>query len=471
MHNKFIIALVLPLSLLFASCDDETGTIGISTMPSTDQSTTTQAVFDVLSRSIEADSLAAFGTDSYLGRVTDPETNSTTTCNFVAQFATLEDDALPPLSAINKDEEGQPVADSIVLNLYIKSYYGDSVNSMKIGVYELDSANVLPEGQRLYTNFNPEDYVSTSPTAVSCETTFAVADFNLSDTLRLATSTSRNIRIVLPAAYGSRLLRLYYEHPEYFRNSYTLIRHALPGFYFKVLGGNGTMVSIDLTTLTIFFRYTASDNNIYTGIKRVASTGEVIQCTQFDNRNLQPLLEAEGYTFVKSPVALFTELTLPVSDIMQGHERDSLNSAMLVLPRHNSTGVTDASSSKSGSTAYTLPAPQKLLMVPKSELHSFFADRKVPDNKTSFVAEFSSANNSYTYTNIAPLITRLYKERRTGDDPDWQKVVLVPVSTDVNSSGSIINTTVDRSLSSVRLVGGSTTPSLNLRAVYSSFRN
>ena len=450
--------LLLLLSLfLFTSCDDETGSLGINTMPSSDQARTSQAVYDVVSRSIAADSLAAYTADSYLGRVTDPETNATTTCNYIAQFAILEDDDLPSIDAIYK-EDGQAVADSVVLNLYIKSYYGDSVNSMKLGVYELDSANVIPEGEKLYTNIDPEDYVSTSPLALRKETSFAVTDFDVDDTIRFASSYNKNIRIHLPADYGTRILRLYYEHPEYFRNNYSFIHHVMPGFYFKILGGNGTMVDIDITTLTIYFRYDANGQT-YTGLKRVAATSEVIQCNYFENRNLQPLLDAQDYTFIKSPVAIFTELELPVEAIYQSHRNDSINSARLVLPRYNNEQANTA--------AYALPAPKKLLMVCKSQLHQFFEKRQVPDTHTSYLADFSDTDNSYTFNNIANLISYLRNKRDSGD-PDWNKVVLLPVTTTANSSGSIVDVSNDLSMSSVKLVGGANNQ-LQLTVIYSSF--
>ena len=456
LYKLFIsILIVLITSIALTSCDDETGSLGINTMPSTDQSRTSQAVYSVLTRSVAADSLAAFTSDCYLGRVTDPETNSTTTANFIAQFATLENDDLPPLYTMHK-EDGLVVADSVVLNLYIKSYYGDSVNSMKLGVYELDSANVLPEGENLYTNVNPEDYVSTKVDAIRKETSFAVADFDIDDTIRYASNYSKNIRIVLPADYGSKILRLYYEHPEYFKNSYSLIHHVMPGFYFKILGGNGTMVNIDISTLTIFFRYTSNDTTAV-GIKRVAATSEVIQCNYFENRNLQPLLEAEEYTFVKSPVAIFTEIELPVDSIYLNHTNDSINSAKLVMQRYNNEE----------NSGYALPMPSKLLMVRKTELHKFFEQRQVPDNKTSFISDFSTTYNSYTFSNIANLISYLHKNR-DADDPDWNKVILLPVTTNSNSFGSVIAVNNDLSLASVKLVGGPSNP-ISISVVYSSF--
>ena len=81
--NKIILffSIVLSACVALTSCDDETGSLGIGTMPSSDHGRTSQSIYNVVSRSIAADSLASYTTDSYLGRVTDPETNATTTCN------------------------------------------------------------------------------------------------------------------------------------------------------------------------------------------------------------------------------------------------------------------------------------------------------------------------------------------------------------------------------------------------------
>lgn len=476
-HTLLACAMMGALLTLLNACDDTTGNIGISVMPSTDQTTTSQAVFPVRSSTVTTDSMVAYTSTCHLGRVTDPETGATTTADFMAQFATLEDDNLPAISAMHK-ENGEVVADSVLLNLYIQSYYGDSINSMKMGVYELDSANILPEGQNFYTDVDPTPYLNPRPNAIRKETTFAVTDLSVEDTLRFKTSYSKNIRVKLPTEYGTRILRKYYSNPEYFHNSYSFIRNVCPGFYFKTLSGNGTMVDIDITTLSVYFRFTVKDTT-YVGIKRVAATGEVIQCNSFQNKDLAPLLNATDYTFVKAPVALATEITVPVDTIFQNHQADSINSARIVFTRYNN-GVANA---------YSLPSPKQLLMLPKGKMYSYFENREIPDGTTSYTTTFSSSNNSYTFSNIAPLITylRAYRNREAGvtdsdtelqrqakyrtweaANPDWNKMVLIPVTTALNAQNQIIDVYPDMSLSSVKLVGSASNP-VTITVVYSSF--
>ncbi len=58
--------------------------------------------------------------------------------------------------------------------------------------------------------------------------------------------------------------------------------------------------------------------------------------------------------------------------------------------------------------------PQYVLMVRKKDMFSFFEENKIIDNKTSFLSSYSSSNNTYTFTNIAPLITYCIEERKKG---------------------------------------------------------
>ena len=479
--KKSSIALIGLLSLAFilVSCDDNTDTFGFEVMPEDDEAVVSQAVYDVYSKSIKVDSLIANSSDCYLGKVTDPETNSTTICNFLAQFYSLEDYQLPAYDQMYK-ENGEVIADSVELRLYIQSYYGDSLNSIKIGVYELDSAHVMEENQSYYTNIDAESYVNHAPDAMSQEATFAVADLSLSDSVRYSSSYVKNICIKLPKTFGSKILNKYYTHPEYFKNSYTFIHHVVPGFYFKVLSGNGTMVNIDVTTLSVFFRYQNNDTT-YVGIQRVAATEEVIQNNYIENCNIDRLLNETGHTFLKTPAGIFTEVTLPIDDIYQQHQNDSVNSAKIVFKRQNNNQL----------SRFNLPTPSTLLMVRKGELNSFFEQHQTPNGTTSFSTNFDTSYNSYTFSNIANLVSFLYRLRNIGagiknsdsdaqkkqklsaweaENPDWNKVVLVPVTTETNALNAISSMHNDFSLSSTRLIGGDENP-ISISIIYSHFKD
>ena len=447
-------------------------------MPGTDEPEVSQSLFDVTTRSVSIGAIVANTSECFLGRVTDPETFSTTTCHFLAQFYTLENYKLPDISQMRK-KDGKVVADSVELRLYIKSFYGDSLNSMKIGVYELDANNVMNENTTYYTDIDPEQYVSKQADAIRKQVTFAVSDLSVDDTLRFSSKYNKNILVTLPADFGSRILQKYYEHPEYFKSSYSFTRHVLPGFFFKTLAGNGTLVNIDVSTLSIYFTY-SQDDTTYVGIQRVAATEEVLQNNQVDNRNMEKLVNSPDYTMLKTPAGIVTEVTLPIDAIYTGHETDSVNSAKIVFMRQNNNEK----------STYSLNIPRNILMVRTGEMNDFFANHKLPDSKTSYSTSYSSEYNSYTFSNLANLVSVMKNERDSGagvkatdpetlrtqkrkawekEHPDWNKVYLVPISTVTSNLGAITNVHNQFDLTSTKLVGGANNP-LKISIVYSHFK-
>ena len=93
----FIVAFA---SIMFASCDDTTGTIGNSLTDNMDMLEVSTDTFEVTSRSIVVDSVLSRNTTGYLGIIRDPETGNYITGDFMAQFGTLEDYGLPELDSI-----------------------------------------------------------------------------------------------------------------------------------------------------------------------------------------------------------------------------------------------------------------------------------------------------------------------------------------------------------------------------------
>ena len=146
------------------------------------------------------------------------------------------------------------------------------------------------------------------------------------------------------------------------------------------------------------------------------------------------------------------------------HLNDTINTAKIVLRRINNQQ----------DSQFTLPTPKTLLMIPKTEMYSFFENNKVADYKTSFLASYVKNTNTYTFNNIANLVKHLYE---TGDrnNSDWNKVVIIPVTTTYNTIGQtkeLISVAHDMSLTSTRLVGGpeSKYGDIKISVIYSKFK-
>lgn len=489
--KSFISACLLTLiaANMLIACDDTTGTLGTDLMPEHDVISTSTATYKISTRTQITDSVLANTSTCYLGCVVDPETRAKTTCDFMAQFHVHEKFQMPQREKMLLDENNEIIIDSCDIRIYFDKYYGDSLTSMKLMVQELDTANVMEEGFRYYTNINPNDYVnSNSQNNVSM--TYAVKDFMRPSNETDGTTYYRSIRVPLTSNYGKFMIDKFYENPNNYRNSYAFIHHVCPGFYFKITGGVGSMIKTVITTLNVYFRYhtinEAGRDTIIAGLQRMAATEEVIQTTHVENILPSEMTNPNNqYSYIKSPAGLYTEVTLPVNDIVGGeHYGDTINSASFNLrcyPAENQN-------------KYKLSPPPTILLLRKSEQYSFFEKNKLTSTE-AYLSNYNGLHNSYAFDNISQLIKKLRDERDQGAgvspidtkeqrqakyaawesaNPDWNKLVLLPVATEYSTSDSYTGTnqTLTRlrnelGMYSVKLEGGEN--SIDLLIIYSRF--
>ncbi|SFG12346.1 protein of unknown function [Prevotella sp. KH2C16] len=470
MKPRFFAGLVLA-SFVFASCDTTTDSLGISITDTADNLTIKTDTFTVTTRSLKANAVLSRTTTAYLGKVRDPETGAYITGDCMIQFHNLENYEFPKKESIQSLKDGEVIADSVEIRLYYNNFYGDSLEAMKMSVHELDKP--LVDGN-YYTDYDIDEMGYLRKNGLTAELPYTLADLNVSESLRGKSSYRKNIRINLDKPYtdkegnsynnfGTYIMRTYYKTPSYFKNAYTFIQNVVPGFYFKTESGLNSMAYISASQLNVYFRYNYKDS-VYTGIASFAGTEEVLQTTHFTNDNhvIDQLVADNTCSYLKSPAGIFTEMTLPIDEIVRGHENDSINSAKIVLNRINNS-VNDE---------YSLNAPSTILMIPKAQLQSFFESNSLPDYKSSFLATYTSSTNTYTFNNISGMISYMDKHR-TGDD--WNKAVLIPVNaayTTVNSSTILTSVTHDMSLTSTKLVGGLNNPGspIKIGIIYSKFK-
>lgn len=463
--------LIAALALGCAACDDTTDNIGIYT--ESDNISASTSIYEATTRSLLADSVLSNSNSSFLGRMTDPETRMQIKAEFLAQFCTLEDYEFPAYEQMVKNDKGEIEADSIEIRLYYDRYYGNENNPMKVDVYELDTTNVIREDSTYYSNADLTRYINRQKTYPVARKVFTAKDFTLSDTELESSSYTPNIRIVLPKEYGTFIINKYYENKDFFKDSYQFIRHVCPGFYFKLADGNGTMVRMRVGAMNVYFSYKDTQKDtVYVGMSRFAATPEVIQNTYIENDDLAQLIENDTQcTYLKTPAGVFTEMTLPVDEIYEGHANDSISQAQLSLYRYNAEDLT---------TDFEIP--QTLLMVRKQDMYAFFENKEVPDGRTSYVTSFNSNYNTYTFSNISNLVSYCRREKNeeaakggmspeawAQSHPDWNKVVLIPVETNEDNSNNIVSVTHDMGLGSTRLVGGEGSK-IQIQVIYSSFR-
>lgn len=461
--------LAIATLLTFTQCDDNTGSIGGSLVPENDIITAETKTFYATSNTIMAnDSILANTSDVYLGMYTDEESGTVFSSSFVTQFGCTEDFEFPMEGVVDDS------ASYTKLRLYFNEYYGDSLNAMRCEVYELD--NTLQEGVPYYTNFDPEELYDVEKKPLAAKT-FNVIDYNVHDTILNSDNYARHIEIVLPNSIGNRFISKFYEKDaegnivgkKYFANSEVFINDIFKGIYVKCVQGDGTILKIYRARIDVGFkRLIKSSSGALDSIQALSapfySGKEVLQTNKFDNNDLKPLLDEKEYTYIKTPAGLFTEVKLPICELVENC--DTINSAKMVFTRYNEEGGSMNS------------AHGTLLMVRKADMYKFFLKNKLSDGETSYLTSFVNSSNEYVFGNIANLFKHCYREYTEGvqkdsdwetKNPDWDKVVLIPVITTEDSNGSVVKILHDISISSMRLRGG-TEYEIPIEVVTSKFK-
>lgn len=453
-----LLTVLVIAALTFAACDDTTEGIGGSITNKIDNINISNSAFNVTTKSIVADSVLSRNNTGLIGKMKDPETGNYVKGDYMTQLSVLPTFSVGTLDYIKQANNGSIEADSCYLLVSYNASYGDTIAPMKVTAYEM--TRPMSEDKEYYSNYDAfkEGLVSENNQHWS-------SNYNLSNT-----SDVKNFKIYLNKEYkkdgktyknyGSYILQTYEKHPEYFKTNFKFLHNVCPGFYIKNVGGTGNMAKIWNTELIFYWKKTIKAKDGVTdstgiGYNRFDGTEEVLQLNKIENdtENLKKLASQEDWTYLKSPAGIFTEVTLPIDDIMKGHEKDTLNTATISFPRLNNADEDNP---------YNFATPSTILMVQKDSLQSFFEKSKLADNRTSYTASYSSTGtykNAYTFQNIANLVSAMYKNKGKGEN--WNKVVLVPVNVITTTQGYttvISKINHDMSLASTRLIVGTDDP-------------
>lgn len=454
-----LLTVLVIAALTFAACDDTTEGIGGSITNKIDNINISDSAFNVTTKSIVAGAVLSRNNTGLIGKMKDPETGNYVKGDYMTQLSVLPTFSVDTLDYIKQANKGSIEADSCYLLVSYNASYGDTIAPMKVTAYEMTKP--MSENKEYYSNYDAfkEGWVRESNEHWS-------SNYNLSNT-----SDVKNFKIYLNKEYkkdgkryknyGSYIMQTYAEHPEYFKTNYKFLHNVCPGFYIKNVGGTGNMAKIWNTELIFYWTRHKTINKDSTavsiGYNRFDGTEEVLQLNKIENdtENLKKLAskDQEKCTYLKSPAGIFTEVTLPIEDIMKGHEKDTLNTATISFPRLNN---------ENEDNPYNFATPSTILMVQKDSLQSFFEKSKLADSRTSYTASYSSTGsykNAYTFQNIANLVSAMYKNKGKGEN--WNKVVLVPVNVITTTQGYttvISKINHDMSLASTRLIVGTDDP-------------
>ena len=437
-------ALIALLAITFWGCDDNTAGLGLGMFPGSDQNINGKlSTFDVTTESVHAGEIYAMTNVGYVGKFTD-EIFGTYQAGFLAELNCPSGMTFPGVydgTALDekkkatrvmvgddnednkdvtfiRDDNNKIIGNIHTIELYLwySSYFGDSLTACRLSVYEL-SENLDTE-HAYYTNINPENYYDhADPNSLLGTKAYTAVDLSVKDSIRnLSTyvpSVHVSFRDEAAKEIGKEIIKKANELGVNLDNKE--FRKIFKGIYVKSDYGDGTVLYINQAQMNVVYKCYAVDtitgvklqkkvaengvykDSTYYGYRTFATTREVIQANQLENDKaaIQNCINKSEWTYLKSPAGIFTQLTLPVSQIAEKLQGDTLNAVKLGIPIYNET-----SDKKFG-----MSTPNNVLLIRKKYKDSFFKGNQLSDGITSSL--FTSTTTSftqYTFNNITQMI-------------------------------------------------------------------
>ena len=432
MKTKIIVFSLL-LSVLYISCEDSIGRVGLGIQPDEDKIVVYDTTVIVGARTIEVDSVYAKTVNALLGDFYDPTFGNIKSSYICQYYPSIGFSSLDSVESIN----------SVTLNIYYYTFLGDSMAPMEVTVYPV----VKPLDKHYYTNGNPGDYCDLNNPIGKCGYTPRNLNYDYSDLVN--SNYLHQVTVTLPIKIGQ----------DYFNklknNELQTLEAFLdffPGTYLTTTFGTGSMIAVEMTDVNIHYtrRKTFKDENGTDSIDIVNEratfnvTKEIIQLNKFENKNPDYLLDDNpDKVFIKSPAGVFTELTIPIREIVKGIGKKKFSSVKLSLkayPRSNhdhemifpgwptSTGYYDTGGFKA-----------KLLLIEPDSVINFFEMKSVANNKTSYTTQFNTTTYTYDFNNISNVVQNAIDKAPERDLKLW----LIPVLTTWYSQNVSYGSSVD----------------------------
>lgn len=435
MKNLKITTLYFLIAILSATicsaCQDDISDIGNSLTRDEIVITIDSVGFRLSGKSVAAPVIDARSTTNMLGEIDLPEYGRLK-CSFVARL----------LSATAMNIPDTVIADSVCgfqmkLTVPRSSVTGDSLAPQQLRVYELTKQ--LPDS--ITNAFDPTGYYSHQ--SLLGTKSYTASAIGVNDT-RWVNKSQIKIPVDLNTEMGVEIFRQYKDNPETFAWPASFAKF-FPGIYVENNFGRGCVMSVSKVDFNLLYKvgiteshYNEEDSTYYTvNVSRVdtvtvfATAPEVLSS---NNISLQPSTAVtdavdRGEVIIQSPAGYNATIRFPAQEIIDEYQQQSGNLSVV-------NNLTLSIPATAPDNDFSISAPPSLLMVKTSEMKEFFDKNKIPDDKTSFWANYSEEKKAYSFSSMREYIVNLMEE--TEIDPSEMEFTLVPVliTTETDGSGS-----------------------------------
>ncbi|MGL5893217.1 MAG: DUF4270 domain-containing protein [Bacteroidales bacterium] len=413
MKISFLTLLAL-LALGFSSCDDTLTDVGGSLQPEKDKVEVFTDTFYVDATTVKVDSIYLRTTYGTLGRYSDQSYGSLS-ADFAAQFYCPK--------GLLAYEPLEDRVDSVVMRLYIGASIGDTLAPMEVSVYEIDR-ELQPN---YYTNAKPSDFTTRS--TLLGHTGYSIYNPSIPDSIREDDSFSPSIDIKFSQEFVDRFYNEYKNNRSTFDNIESF-KEFFKGTYVEHTFGIGALATISKTEIHFHYKYESEyedeegvmTKDTLSAISALAVTNEVLQVNNIESSGTEELLDPANNiknSYIKSPAGLFSEVTIPVGEMLSKTQDAQINSLKL------SFGVSAPSS-----VSAVLTPPTYVMLIPKENLVEFFEKGMLPNDTTAtFVGSYSSSTFTYSFNNLSKMIEYFRKQYVDVEDLSGitQSMLIVPI--------------------------------------------
>lgn len=411
---KKLALFLIPLCLLCFACT-QGNALGEGIQPEKDKLVTDTATFVLTSKTVITDSILQRNPKAVLGEYTDARFG-TTQADFMTQLY------CPPASKFPEVTDNE--IDSVFLYLFYDEWFGNSSALFETSVYLVDKQIDL--NKPYYTNIKVEDYYKKENRLGSATFTPITAENDWTELQKYC------VRVPLETGFAQKML-------EDFQADSTILDGAenftkyFPGLYVTLSYGNGCMVYITDAQLEFCYNVKYKDKNEVLRDTVAANyfpmSKEVRQINRYSHPDLQAYLsemENDSLNFIYAPAGMFTEIEMPLTEITSRLSEKNINYARLKI---TATDIDD--------DAWALTPPEKLLLLKKQDVHTFFGQYNKSDNLTSFMATYDDDEGCYVF-NLSNYIQK--SVRHADGDLDSTQVfepfsqfLVIPVEEIVNA--------------------------------------
>lgn len=508
-------ALIALLAITFFGCDDNTGGLGLGIFPESDQNIKGKlSSFNVVTESVATGKMYAKTNIGYVGKFTDKDFG-TYKAGFLTELNCPEGMTFPEVYT-EYDENGKPTSETgkkavkatgkmiatadndielitneqgkvignihaVELYLWYQKYFGDSLTACRLSVYELSEE--LDKDKAYYTDIDPQKYCLKSEATLLGTKSYTALDLSVKDSVRKRKDYVPSVRLSLTKEkankIGGKILKKSREYGNKLNNKE--FKKFFKGIYVSSDYGDGTVLYVDQSQMNVVSKCYVTDSitglklqkkngqdSVYYTQRIFVSTREVIQANQLSNDKdaINERINEPGCTYLKSPAGIFTQARLPIKEIEQQLKEDTLNAVKMTFSNYN-----QANGKKN-----RMSIPANVMLIRTKLKDSFFEKNELNDNISSFLASHSTASNQYTFGNITNLVKACIAEKEEArkkegtawdeekwmkQNPDWNKVLLIPVLITYDSSAKssrdtpkIVSIQHDLKPGYVRLKGG-----------------